>query len=187
MARETVKVIKSSVPLLTTLIFIEILGGVMLHRSFGTFESFPILLASVPFINAMGGNIGSILGARISSGLHVGYYQPRMWQPQLKKEVGIALLLGLLVFGAISILIPLLHIMYTGEVLATSDIISIYSLMLVTGLILTILVIALAIASSILSYKVGADPDDVVIPTLTTFVDLSGIICLLVAINLIGV
>jgi mgtE-like transporter len=187
MARGTVKVIKSSVPLLTTLIFVEIMGGVMLHRNFGVFETFPILLATVPFINAMGGNVGSVLGSRISSGLHVGYYEAKFWQPQLKKEVGIALALGLLVFGAFSLLIPISHMLYSGELLPVSEIIKIYTLVLITGIVLTLLVIILAIGSSIISYKVGADPDDVVIPTLTTFVDLSGIICLLLAMNLIGV
>ncbi len=187
MARDTASVIKSSVPLLTTLIFVEIMGGVMLHKNFNTFESLPILLASVPFINAMGGNIGSIMGARISSGLHVGYFKAKIWQPELKKEVGIAFLLGLIVFGLFSILIPISHMFYSGNVMATSEIIRIYLLLLMTGMVLTVLVILLAIGSSIVSYKIGADPDDVVIPTLTTFVDLSGIICLLLAMNIIGI
>ena len=65
-------IVKHGLPLLTICILIEIFAGQILQSNQQKLLFFPILLISIPVINGVGGNIGSILGARLASGLHLG-------------------------------------------------------------------------------------------------------------------
>jgi len=65
-------IVKHSLPLLTVCIFIEIFAGQILQGKQEMLVLFPVFLISIPVINGVGGNIGSVLGARLASGLHVG-------------------------------------------------------------------------------------------------------------------
>ena len=67
------KIVKHALPLLTICIIIEIFAGQILQGKQEILILFPVFLISIPVINGVGGNIGSILGARLASGLHVGY------------------------------------------------------------------------------------------------------------------
>ena len=71
------KIVKHGIPLLTICACLEILAGQMLQGDLKAENSIlirlPIFLISIPVINSVGGNIGSVLGARLASGLHVGY------------------------------------------------------------------------------------------------------------------
>ena len=66
------KIIRFGLPLLTLCVLIEIFAGTILQVGQNFLLTFPIFLISIPVINSVGGNIGSILGARLASGLHVG-------------------------------------------------------------------------------------------------------------------
>ena len=63
---------KASIPILTIAVCLEVFAGQLLQSGQNMLLLFPVFFISVPVINSVGGNIGSILGARIASGLHVG-------------------------------------------------------------------------------------------------------------------
>ena len=67
------RIVKHGLPLLTIAILIEVFAGQVLQGNQKLLVSIPIFLISIPVVNSVAGNIGSVLGARSASGLHVGY------------------------------------------------------------------------------------------------------------------
>lgn len=177
-------IIKESFPLLTLCIGIEIMSGQLLNMEEKQFIKLPILLALIPVINGIGGNIGSILGARIASGLHVGYISPDLKGKELRKNITDAFLLGLITFTFLAFFINLIS-PKLGLEMGNLTLIKLLGIMLGAGIILTIIVIQLGISVAIFSFKKGVDPDNVVTPIVTTACDAIGIICLLIMVWLI--
>jgi len=170
------KILKESIPLLIILMIIEIFGGQVLNSQLERFVVFPILLMFIPVINGVCGNIGSILGARVSSGLHVGYITPDFRGKELRENVIGVLILALLTFLFLGCLV---------YVISTSF--KLVFIMMGAGLLLTFGMICLCIPTAMISFSKGIDPDNVVIPILTTGADVLGILCLLLMIKLVGI
>jgi len=130
----------------------------------------------IPVINGVCGNIGSILGARVSSGLHVGYITPDFRGKELRENMIGIVLLALLTFCFLGCLV---------YVISTSF--KLVFIMMGAGLLLTFGMICLCIPTAMISFRKGIDPDNVVIPILTTGADVLGILCLLLMIKLVGI
>ena len=170
------KILKDSLPILTLLMIVEIFGGQILNLHLEKFLIIPILLMFIPMVNGVCGNIGSILGARVSSGLHVGYITPDLRGKELRENVIGVLLLSLLTFGFLGCLVYVISSSFKLVVI-----------MMGAGMLLTLGVICLCIPTAIISFRKGIDPDNVVIPILTTGADVLGICCLLLMIKLVGI
>jgi mgtE-like transporter len=179
------KIIKESIPLLTLCIGVEVLIGQVLNTQQGHMK-IPIILALIPVINGVGGNIGSILGARLASGLHTGVIGLNYRDPELRKNVNAMLLLGLITFSILGVLIYLVLPIVEPNL----ELISFWHLMIIVlgaGIILVLCLIGLSVGSAIYSFKKGIDPDNSVTPIVTTSGDALGILSLFLMIAIIGV
>jgi mgtE-like transporter len=176
------KIIKESIPLLTICIGVEVLIGQVLNTN-QDIITIPIILALIPVINGVGGNIGSILGARLASGLHTGIIDLNLNDAELRKNVTSAFLLGLIILGLLIYLImPIIGIKVS--------VIGFGRLMLIVigaGVLLILCLICLSVISAIYSFRKGIDPDNSVTPIVTTSGDVLGIICLFLMVVLIGI
>ncbi len=170
------KILKESIPILTVLMIVEIFGGQILNAHLEKFLMLPILLMFIPVVNGICGNVGSILGARVSSGLHVGYITPDLRGKELRENVIGVLILSLLTFGFLGCLVYVISASFKLVVI-----------MIGAGMLLTMGVICLCIPAAMISFRKGVDPDTVVIPILTTGADVLGILCLLLMIQLVGI
>ena len=179
------KIIKESIPLLTICIGVEVLIGQVLNTN-KNIMTIPIILALIPVINGLGGNIGSILGARLASGLHMGIIGLDLKGKELRKNVTGTFLLGLITFCILGVLIYLIMPVIGIDV----TVIGFGRLMLIfigAGLLLILSLIGLSVISAIYSFKNGIDPDNSVTPIVTTSGDALGIIFLFIMVALIGV
>jgi mgtE-like transporter len=179
------KIIKESIPLLTICIGVEVLIGQVLNTNKGIM-TIPIILALIPIINGVGGNIGSILGARLASGLHIGIINLDYKDAELRKNVTSTFLLGLITFTGLGVLTYLLLPIIGLDV----SVISFSRLMIIVvcaGVLLIICLIGLSIMSAFYSFKKGIDPDNSVTPIVTTSGDAIGIICVFLMVALIGI
>lgn len=170
------KILKESIPILSLLMIIQIFGGQILNSHLEKFLMLPILLMFIPMVNGVCGNIGSILGARVSSGLHVGYITPDFRGKELRENVIGVLLLSFLTFVFLGCLVYVISSSFKLVVI-----------MIGAGMLVTFGVICLCIPTAIISFRKGIDPDNVVIPILTTGADVLGICCLLLMIKLVGI
>jgi mgtE-like transporter len=177
---------KESLPLLTILIALEIVGGQILSQNEEKLLALPILLVMIPVINGVGGNIGSILGARLSSGLHVGSIELKGYGKEMRKNILSTALLGIISYTLLAIFIlvvsPLWGISSDPNVLIKAGYI-----MIGTGLLLTAIVIVISVFVARFSFENGFDPDNTVIPVVTTLCDVLGILSLIIMIGVVGI
>ena len=176
---------KESVPLLTICVALGIVGGQILSQNEENLILMPIFLVMIPVINGVGGNIGSILGARLSSGLHLGTIELNHYGKELHKNILSAILLGIISYTTLTIFMllisPLLGIGVDPNLL-----LKVGYVMIFTGLALTAIVIVVSVLVARFSFENGYDPDNTVIPVVTTLCDLLGIICLILMIGAVG-
>jgi mgtE-like transporter len=121
---------------------------------------------------AVAGNLGAILASRLSSAAHLGLITLRGRPDRLVyQNLGVILLLSFLTFGALGVLT---HVTATMIGVETPGLWLMLTITLVGGLGVTV-------ATSLAAYKVtaytfvkGDDPDNVVIPIITSTMDALG-------------
>ncbi|MDI6643896.1 MAG: magnesium transporter [Methanobacteriaceae archaeon] len=163
------KIIKQSIP---TLFICSILGttaGTILNSKLSVILDNPSILALVPLFSDQGGNLTSVLGARLSSGLHSGFIEAK-----LRPTEGAIRNFGIIIILAI-ILYPLIGLMaYIASFWLGIDSLGIYELIFIStgaGLFLAPLIISMTFFLSTASYRLGLDPDNIVIPISTSLTD----------------
>lgn len=182
----TRKILKESAPLLSILIAMEIVGGAILNQNEELLLAVPIFLVMIPVINGVGGNIGSILGARLSSGLHLGLIDLKHPSSELHKNVISAAFLGIISYTSLTIFI-LLVAPFMGINIEANLIVKAGYIMMSTGLLLISIVIIVSVLVAKFSYERGFDPDNVVTPVVTTLCDVLGILILMIIIGTVGI
>lgn len=180
----SLRIIRESVGVLIICSFIAVLAGQVLHSMQEKLVAIPILLVFIPVINGLGGNLGSIFGARISSALHVGSITS-LADTELHKNLYTSLFLGGSVFGVLAIIIYLVAPFLGIEI--NIDVMRFLAIFIFSGLILTVCVMCIALVAAFLSFRRGIDPDNTVIPLVTTLGDGLGILCLMSMIWVIGI
>ena len=139
-------------------------------------KQLPIFLISIPVINGVGGNIGSILGAHLASGLHIGSITLDPKDKIMHENVLTAILLGICTYSLLAIGIYLIA-MITGITMGI-DLGKFVSIFIGTGILLVCSISVISVFTAFYSFKKGVDPDDVVAPVVTTFGDSLGIMFL---------
>jgi len=171
------KILKESMAFLAVCAFLSTLAGSLLDKNLEFIGIFPLLLVLSPLFNAENGNIGSILSARISTSFHLGQAEIT-FLPKIKilKEFSYT-------FAITIILFPLLAIMAFG----LSTLLNIPSMAFLTLFKISILVaIISSFAGMLTSYyltyfsiRTNFDPDNVVIPLLTSVMDIASVVILI--------
>jgi mgtE-like transporter len=180
------KIVKYGLPLLTVTILIEIFAGQLLQsRQESLLFLFPIFLISIPVINSVGGNIGSVLGARLASGLHVGYISISLKDKEMHDNLLISLLIGIITYFILAIVIYFVALF--GNLTKGIALIEFIAIFVLTGFLLICIVALVSVLTAFLSFKRGLDPDDMVAPVVTTVGDIMGILFLFFILGIFGV
>ncbi len=167
-------IFRQSAPLLSIMALIGIMGGQVLHSIEDTLIIFPVFLVILPVMNGLGGNIGAILGARISSGFHSGYIKPELLDREMRENMFLTLIMGAVTYTALALGVAASSGLVDLGVLALNLIFIIVG----AGVIITLSTIVLAVLVSLISYKKRLDPDNIVIPVTTTLADFISILAL---------
>ena len=182
---ETRTILKQSTPILLLCSFLGGSAGGILNSSVETLLTNPSLLTLIPLFSGESGSLISILGARLSSGLHSGLVEP-LSKPEGEAlhNFGICYILAIIVFPFIGILAEGSSMIFESVGVGFDKIISISTL---SGLILvTIMVISVYYISTV-SYNRNLDPDNIVIPISTSVTDsISSLILISVSLMLLG-
>lgn len=178
-------IVKHSLPLLTICIFIEIFAGQILQGKQEMLVLFPVFLVSIPVINGVSGNIGSVLGARLASGLHVGYISLSIKDKEMHDNLLTSILMGFITYFVLAILIY--FIVLLGDLQMGIGLIEFVIVVLGTGLLLVCVISLVSVVTAFWSFKKGLDPDDMVAPVVTTVGDTLGIVFLFLLIGVVGI
>ena len=183
---ETNTILKQSTPVLLLCSFLGGAAGGILNSAVETLLTNPSLLTLLPLFSGESGSLISILGARLSSGLHSGLVEP------FKKPEGEAVHNFVICFILAIIIFPVIGILAEGSSFALGvagvgfdRIIEISTL---SGFILVAIMVIIVYYVSVTSYNNNLDPDNIVIPISTSITDsISSLILISVSLLLLGV
>jgi len=171
-------IVGTMIPLLVVLSVLEMGSGYVLHELEQTFLGRPTLLVLVPVMIAMGGNLGSILSARLSTRLHLGTLTFSFRNPVILTNIAAVLALAATVFTALGVFaygLTLLPVVDVGGGMSLRETVLVS---VVSGMLLAVVAVALSVSATYASYRLGLDPDDTTIPVVTNLCDILGVVIL---------
>ena len=183
---ETHTILKQSTPVLLLCSFLGGAAGGILNSAVETLLTNPSLLTLLPLFSGESGSLISILGARLSSGLHSGLVEP------FKKPKGEAVHNFAICFILAIVVFPLIGFLAEGSSYALGVVgvgfDKIIEISTLAGLILVTIMVIVVYYVSITSYNRNLDPDNIVIPISTSITDsISSLILISVSLLLLGV
>lgn len=183
---ETKTILKQSTPVLLLCSFLGGAAGGILNSAVETLLTNPSLLTLLPLFSGESGSLISILGARLSSGLHSGLVEP------FKKPEGEAVHNFIISFILAIIVFPLIGLLAEGSSYALGLVgvgfDKIVEISTLSGVILVTIMVIIVYYVSVTSYNHNLDPDNIVIPISTSITDsISSLILISVSLLLLGV
>lgn len=179
------RIVRESYPVLVLCATISLSAGLILNSQIESIRAFPLILWMVPPINGINNNVCSILGARLGSVLHMGMIEPKFKKQRvLSGNVRASWLMSIGVFWFTSAIFFILALI-TG--LGVGYSVVLMFAFFVASMVAIAVTMLCTIGLAFLSFTKGLDPDNVVIPIVTSIGDISGVTCLLIAIKIIGV
>ncbi len=177
------RILWESYPVLVVCAVISLTAGIVLDSQTGSINALPLILMMVPPINGINNNVCSILGARLASALHMGMIEPSFKRQRvLRGNVNATWLMSVGVFWFTSAIFFAVALI-SGMSIARS------AVLMVAFFIASMVAIAVTMLCTIglafLSFTKGLDPDNIVIPIVTSIGDIMGVTCLLIAIKLV--
>ncbi|MBE6499307.1 MAG: divalent cation transporter [Methanobrevibacter thaueri] len=169
LSEETNRILKQSTPVLLLCSFLGGAAGGILNSAVETLVTNPSLLTLLPLFSGESGSLISILGARLSSGLHSGLVEP------FRKPEGEAVHNFIICFILAIIVFPIIGFLAEASSYALGEVgvgfINIMEISTLSGIILATIMVIIVYYVSITSYNNNLDPDNIVIPVSTSITD----------------
>lgn len=166
---------KTALPLLTLCSLFGIAAGLILDTYENILFALPGLFILVPVTIGMGGNIGAIFSARISSALHLGTIEFRHTSLVFKNNVLAILIAGMVSFFLVGVFGHLFCVLIGVESPGLFEMVLIST---ISGILIIMVMLIVATLSAFYSYNNGIDPDDTTIPIVTSICDVFGVLIL---------
>ena len=178
-------IVRQSTPVLFFCSILGTVAGGILNNSISTLLNNQTLLTLVPLFSGESGGLVSILGARLSSGLHSGLIDPVLRPKKHTMENFIAIVTLAIV------MYPLIGFLAESSTLAFGNIgvgfPQSLSISLLAGMILILSMLLVVFYISTISYRRGLDPDNIVIPLSTSLTDsISTLILIVVSLGILN-
>ncbi|ATW88814.1 mgtE-like transporter [Halohasta litchfieldiae] len=168
------RMVMTMVPLLAALSLLQMASGSVLEFFEGTLLTQPSLLVLVPVQIGTAGNLASIMCSRLSTQLHLGTFELSPSNPAIRANTGAVFALAATVFSLVGF-----AAWGIGTVLGgTLTLLEVFTISMVSGMLLALLVVVLSVASVTASYRLGYNPDDTTIPVVTNLCDITGVLIL---------
>lgn len=180
------RILLESYPILVACALISIGAGYLLNAQIDVVKQLPLILMMIPPINGINNNVCSILGARLASALHIGMVEPKFLKNQrvLNGNINASWLMSI---GAFLFTSAIFFVISYISGLGLAQSITLMLGFFVASTMAIAVTMLCTIALAFLSYARGLDPDNVVIPIVTSIGDVAGVMCLITVIKIIGV
>jgi len=174
-----------SLPVLLIAGTVDIVAGVTIENRLNTFAAFPALLVMVPPFLEDSGALGGILSARLGSKLNLGTLDARNFRwADIADDVYLTYLFAIVVFVMVGVSS---NVVSTIVDLASPGVLRMIEIAVIAGFGATTAAVAVAVATSLVTYRIGLDPDNHGIPMVTSSLDLFGAGALIGALVLLHV
>lgn len=178
-------IIRQSTPILFVCSILGTVAGGILNNSLTTLLKNQTLLTLVPLFSGESGGLVSILGARLSSGLHSGLIDPVLKPKKHTMENFVAIIsLAIVIY-------PFIGILAESSTIAFHNIgvgfLHALGISFISGMILILIMLLVVFYISTISYRRGLDPDNIVIPLSTSLTDsISTLILIVVSLGILS-
>ncbi len=180
------RILAESLPILALTGTVTILVGVALEDRSEQFTTLLALSILLPAFLQEGGALGGILSSRLSSKIHLGLLAPRGLPPVAAFRDFV--LIYTFAAGVYLFIGALSHVL--AEALfaegSSPGLLTMMGISTLAGLIATTAAVLAAYYGSVVSYRLGLDPDTYGIPIITAAVDLLGFMSLIIALIIFG-
>ncbi|MBI2449445.1 magnesium transporter [Candidatus Pacearchaeota archaeon] len=164
---------------------VSLLGGLIAGTLIAVYTDklllIPGILILLPGFLEMRGNISGSFSSRLSSGLFLGIIKPNKTTIKLLKGNLIASFLLALVVSLVLGFLAFLFNYFVFDVLMYE----IISLALIAGIIANLIEIPITLFATFYVFKKGHDPNNIMIPFLTTIGDIVSVVSLLIGVIII--
>lgn len=164
-----IKIIKESIIVVILSSLMGMISGTVLSINEEILYSIPVILLLLPSLNSLIGDISTVLVSRLTTQLYIGIIPPRIKQSKRLKHDFIGLLLTIILgLGALVV------IGYGLAYLTNVSIINPFVIILIlfiTIVLLFCLMFLFLFLSSIYIFKKGKDPNNFLIPIVTSLAD----------------
>jgi mgtE-like transporter len=164
---------------LLALTLVEIGSGLVLGSFETTLLAYPSLLVLVPVTIGTAGNLGSVLAARLSTAFHLGLLAFAVDDERLAGNALAVWALAATLFPLVGAGAWALATLTVGAELAVGTVVLVAT---ASGLVLAVVAVSVALVATYAAYRLGLDPDDVVVPVVTNTCDVLGVVVLFVAV-----
>ncbi len=176
------RIIEETLPVILLFAFVGLFTGGFLNTLIENISVAPGLLIIVPGILGLRGNISSALGARLSSGLHLGYISTKHISKGLKTNIEISIFMSVFVSFVLSILAWQVCSFVSG---ACMPMINFMLICVITGLVSGVILSFTTSGIAIISYRKGLDPDNITLPAAASIGDVITMVCLLISVKFV--
>ncbi|AKB54651.1 MULTISPECIES: magnesium transporter [Methanosarcina] len=176
-------IIQRGLPVLIVTCVMGIVVGQILNSREKSLISMPAILILIPSLIKIGGDTGSMLGARLSSAFHMGLGDNLRSNPVVHNSVIAAAIVGFVSSISVSILV----FMASSFLGFGMPYLIILKISLIAVIIELVVVYSATVAIAFISHRFGIDPDDTVIPFIASLGDLVGVTGIFVALYLLNI
>jgi mgtE-like transporter len=168
---------------------LDVIAGGLLQTRASTVVAIPAILLLVPPFVSQAGALGGILSSRLSSKLQLGLITPRgLPEPPALIDAGLVAISGLAIFTVIGALGYVLSALVPGLVPGEDPGAGVMiGGTILAGVFALPIVLVVGYYVAVITARFGLDPDNHAVPTITSVMDLTGVICLLSVLSLLGV
>lgn len=176
-------IIQRGLPVLLITCIMGIFVGQILNSREKNLISMPAILILIPSLIKIGGDTGSMLGARLSSAFHMGLGDNLRSNPVVHNSVIAASIVGFVSSISVSILVFLAS-SFLGFGM---PFLTILEISLIAVVIELSVVYCATVAIAFISHRFGIDPDDTVIPFIASLGDLVGVTGIFIALYMLDI
>jgi mgtE-like transporter len=179
------RIVAQSLPVLAIAGAMSSLAGVTVERRIEPFTRHPALLVLLPAFLSSAGALGGVLSGRLGTKLHLGLIEADAFPGRLARRdiwAILALAVPVFVFDAVGA-----HVVALATHNESPGIGVMIAVTMVGAVIAMSFVVLLAYYGTIASFRVGLDPDTYGIPIVTSAVDFTGAVALVLAIVAVGI
>lgn len=177
-------ILRETMPLVLAMTVIELIAGSFLGRMEDRIEQLPGLLALVPPVLAMRGNISTAMGSRFGTLTRFGLIpRDRISTPAVRQHLIASLVLGVILAVAAAGLADIVARMFG---FASVGFWRLAVIAVVAGLASGVIMGGIALMTMRVAFRRGYDLDNVAGPVLMTFSDLFTLLCIFGVALLVG-
>jgi len=146
-----------------------LISGTLLSSNEALLYTVPILLLVLPALNSLIGDISTVLVSRLTTHLYIGSLQPKVQNSERLKEDFYGLLITLLLSLGALIFLGYLSSVFSGIEIVNPLLITL--IVCTTVLLIFAMMFLLSFVSAIALFKRGMDPNNFLIPLITSLID----------------